>query len=107
MNNANDSRSSNLECCIVIRGEYMPFFCYIVECADGSYYTGWSTDPNRRERQHNTGRGAAYTRLHRPVHLVYIEELPDQSSAMRRERALKRLPHAKKKTLSEGMKRGN
>jgi putative endonuclease len=83
----------------------MPFFCYIVECADGSFYTGWSTDPARRERQHNAGRGAAYTRLHRPVRLVYIEEQPDRSSAMHRELAIKKLTHDKKKSLAQGEKK--
>ena len=77
----------------------MPFFCYILECSDGSYYTGWSTDPTRREQQHNAGRGSTYTRLHRPVRLVYVEEQPDHSSALRRERAIKKLPHAKKRLL--------
>ncbi len=80
----------------------MPYFCYIVECVDGSYYTGWSTDPARRERQHNAGRGAAYTRLHRPVRLIYIEEQPDRVSALKRELAIKRLPHSKKKQLAQG-----
>lgn len=79
----------------------MPFFCYIVECADGSFYTGWSTDPVRRARQHNQGKGARYTRLHRPVRLVYVEEQPDVSSALKRERALKTLSHAQKKALAE------
>lgn len=77
----------------------MSYFCYIVECADGSYYTGWSLDPARREIQHNRGIGAAYTRLHRPVHLVYIEEQPDRSTAMRRERAIKALNHKQKARL--------
>ncbi len=86
----------------------MPYFCYILECADGSYYTGWSTDPARRERQHNAGRGAAYTRLHRPVRLVYVEEQSDRSSALHREIAIKRLTHAKKKLLAQGeMKHGS
>ncbi len=79
----------------------MPFFCYIVECADGSFYTGWATDPVRRARQHNRGKGARYTRLHRPVRLVYVEEQPDVSSALKRERALKSLSHAQKKALVE------
>jgi putative endonuclease len=79
----------------------MAFYCYILECADGSYYTGWSTDPRRREHQHNAGRGARYTRMHRPVHLVYIEPQPDHSSALRRERAIKSLAHSRKKTLVE------
>ncbi|MBA4375136.1 MAG: hypothetical protein C0401_03055 [Anaerolinea sp.] len=77
----------------------MAFFCYMVECQDGSYYTGWTIDPVRREKQHNQGAGAVYTRLHRPVHLVYVEELPDRSSAMKRERAIKRLNHDQKFNL--------
>jgi putative endonuclease len=79
----------------------MSYYCYILECADGSYYTGWSTDPQRRERQHNAGRGARYTRMHRPVKLVYIELQPDHPSALRRERAIKAMPHSKKKALVE------
>lgn len=77
----------------------MPFFCYIVECADGTLYTGWSTDPQRREKQHNAGRGARYTRQHRPVRLVYIEPQPDLVTAMKRERAIKALSREKKKAL--------
>jgi putative endonuclease len=79
----------------------MPFYCYILECADGSYYTGWTTDPQRRLRQHNAGRGARYTRMHRPVRLVYVEPQPDHSSALRRELAIKALPRARKKALIE------
>lgn len=79
----------------------MPFFCYIVECEDGSYYTGWTKDPSRRERQHNQGKGARYTRQHRPVKLVYVEEQPDLSTAMRRERKIKTYTREKKKTLIE------
>jgi putative endonuclease len=71
----------------------------MVECADGTYYTGWTTDPQRRELQHNRGRGARYTNLRRPVKLVYIEPQPDRSSAMRRELQIKKLTHAQKKAL--------
>jgi putative endonuclease len=77
----------------------MSFFCYILECADGTYYTGWTTDPERRLRQHNRGVGARYTRTRGPVRLVYVEPQPDRPTAMRRERALKRLSHAKKREL--------
>jgi putative endonuclease len=77
----------------------MGCFCYIVECADGTFYTGWTTDPQRRELQHNRGRGARYTSLRRPVKLVYIESQPDRSSAMRRELQIKKLTHAQKKAL--------
>jgi putative endonuclease len=78
----------------------MPFYCYLVECCDGSYYTGWTTNPARRVRQHNRGAGARYTRMKGPVRLVYVEEVPDRSSAMRRELAIKKLTHAKKKALA-------
>ena len=80
----------------------MAYFCYILECSDGTFYTGWSTDPQRRERQHNAGRGARYTRDRRPVRLVYVEELPDKPSALRRELKIKRLPREKKLKLIEG-----
>ena len=79
----------------------MAFFCYMVECQDGSFYTGWTVDPQRREKQHNQGKGAKYTRLHGPVRLVYIEEVPDHSSALKRERAIKRLKHHQKQLLVE------
>ena len=77
------------------------YFCYMVECADGSLYTGWTTDPLRREHQHNQGRGSRYTRQRRPVRLVYVETQPDRSEAMKREIAIKRLSRAKKIALIE------
>ncbi len=76
-----------------------PVYCYLLACADGTYYAGWTTDPARRLRQHNDGRGARYTRSRRPVRLVYVEALPDRTSAMKRERALKRLSHQEKTDL--------
>lgn len=78
----------------------MSFFVYILLCADGSYYTGWTSDPERRLKQHNNGTGARYTRTHRPVRLVYVEELPDRSSAMKREAAIKRFPRKKKEKIA-------
>ncbi len=77
----------------------MPFYCYILECADGTLYTGWTTDPPRRESQHNAGRGSRYTRTRRPVKLVYVEELPDRTGAMKRERAIKAMAREEKKKL--------
>ncbi|MFZ5881796.1 MAG: GIY-YIG nuclease family protein [Chloroflexota bacterium] len=79
----------------------MTCYCYIVECADGTLYTGWTTDPERRVKTHNAGRGAKYTRTRRPVQLVYVEELPDRASAMKRERAIKALPREKKMKLTK------
>ncbi len=77
----------------------MPCYCYILECSDGSYYTGWTTDPQRRLRQHNAGRGAKYTRARRPVRLAYLEEQPDRGSAMRREYRIKRMSRERKEKL--------
>jgi putative endonuclease len=77
----------------------MPFFCYILECSDGTLYTGWTTDPPRRERQHNAGRGARYTSTRRPVKMVYLEELPDRTSALKRELAIKAMPRSRKLKL--------
>lgn len=74
-------------------------YAYIVRCADGTYYTGWSTDPERRLAAHNSGRGAAYTRARRPVRLVYVERLPTRSAAMRRERRIKQMSRQDKTRL--------
>ena len=74
-------------------------FCYIVECADGTLYTGWTTDPDRRVSMHNKGLGARYTKMRRPVKLVYVEEQPDRNSAMKRERAIKKMARERKQKL--------
>jgi putative endonuclease len=73
----------------------------MVVCSDGSYYTGWTTDPERRVQEHNAGTGSYYTRWRRPVKLVYQEKHPDRSSAMRREYTLKQLTHQQKADLVE------
>lgn len=77
----------------------MTCYCYILKCADGTYYTGWTTDPDRRAAQHNKGNGARYTRARRPVKLVYVEPQADRKTAMKRERAIKALPRKKKRNL--------
>ncbi|RME73065.1 MAG: GIY-YIG nuclease family protein [Chloroflexi bacterium] len=69
----------------------MAVYVYIVECADQTLYTGWTTDVDRRLKAHNAGRGAVYTRQRRPVRLVYLEELPDRRSALKRELQIKRM----------------
>ncbi len=82
----------------------MRFFCYILECSDGTFYTGWTTDPPRREKQHNAGTGARYTRMRRPVKMVYVEEQLDRSSAMKREIQIKQMAHARKGKLVESQR---
>jgi putative endonuclease len=79
----------------------MAYYCYIVECSDGTFYTGWSTDPARREKVHNAGRGARYTGQRRPVKLIYIEEVENVSAALKRERKLKAMDHPRKKKLAD------
>jgi len=76
----------------------MPYV-YIVECADGTLYTGWTVNVEQRVKVHNAGRGARYTRMHKPVKLVYVEELPDRVAAQKRELEIKRWPREKKLEL--------
>lgn len=74
-------------------------FVYMLLCADGTVYSGYSTDPNRRAATHNSGRGAKYTRSRLPVKLVFTECFSTKSEALRREAALKKLSHAEKLDL--------
>lgn len=76
----------------------MPY-TYMLECADKTLYTGWTTDLDARLAAHNSGAGARYTRARLPVRLVYFEYQPDQSNCQRREAAIKRLPRADKERL--------
>lgn len=76
-------------------------YTYIVRCADGTLYCGWTNDLNRRIEAHNSGAGAKYTRSRRPVELVYYEEYPTKQEAMRREAQIKRLSHSEKLKLIE------
>jgi len=70
---------------------------YVVECADGSYYTGITTDITRRLHEHNhTKRGAKYTRARRPVGLIYCERYSDRSEASKAEAAFKKLTRKQK-----------
>ncbi|MDR0568779.1 MAG: GIY-YIG nuclease family protein [Spirochaetaceae bacterium] len=74
-------------------------YTYILECNDGSYYVGSTKDLQRRLKQHQTGKGARYTRSHSPVKLVYFEEYETPSEAYRREKELQRWKRAQKKAL--------
>ena len=74
-------------------------FTYILECADGTLYVGWTTDLEGRLRAHNAGRGGRYTRGRRPVRLAYFEEYSTRQEAQRREAVLRRLPRAMKLRL--------
>ena len=79
----------------------MKYYVYLLRCGDGSLYTGYTDDVERRLAVHQSGKGAKYTRSRLPVELVYSEELPDKSAALRREAAIKKLPREKKLALME------
>ena len=72
---------------------------YILQCADGSLYTGWTNDLSRRFAAHQAGTGANYTNGRLPVALVYVEKHPSKEAAMRREYAIKRLSRREKLAL--------
>jgi putative endonuclease len=74
-------------------------FVYIVRCADGTLYTGYSRDPRAREQAHNTSRGAKYTAGRRPVRLVYQEAFRSLGKALAREYRVKQLTRAQKEAL--------
>jgi len=66
---------------------------------DGSFYTGYTKDLNERTRQHENGKGAKYTKTHRPQKVAYVELFNTRSSAMKRERTIKKLTHQQKQDL--------
>lgn len=74
-------------------------FIYIIECSDGSWYTGYTTDIARRVAEHNRGEGAKYTRGRTPVKLIYQESFNSRSNAQKREYEIKKLPRNKKEEL--------
>jgi putative endonuclease len=73
------------------------YFVYMLECADGSLYTGITTDVRRRFAEHARGTGGRYTRAHKPVRVAYAEQQGSRSSALKREAEIKKWPRAKKK----------
>ena len=75
-------------------------FVYMVRCSDGTLYTGYARDPERRTEVHNTGRGAKYTAQRLPVSLVYREPCASRSAALKREYELKQLTRTEKEVLA-------
>ena len=74
-------------------------YTYILRCADGTYYTGWTNDLDKRLAAHNAGTASKYTRPRRPVSLVYHETFDTKEEAMRREWEIKQLTRKQKETL--------
>ena len=74
-------------------------YTYILECKDGTYYTGWTNNLEKRLKDHNEGRGAKYTKARLPVSLIYYEEFQTKEEAMRREYAIKHMTRSEKENL--------
>ncbi|MFB6104027.1 MAG: GIY-YIG nuclease family protein [Halobacteriaceae archaeon] len=79
----------------------MSHHVYVLECADGTFYTGYTTDVQRRVAEHDAGEGAKYTRGRTPVEVVYVETFDSRSDAQRREHELKSLSRPEKAALIE------
>ena len=74
-------------------------YTYIVRCNDGTYYTGWTNDIEKRVKTHNEGKGAKYTKTRRPVTLVYYESFQTKEEAMLREWEIKQMKRGEKEKL--------
>lgn len=74
-------------------------YTYMVKCSDGSFYTGWTNNLDKRIVAHNNGTGAKYTKSRLPVTLIYYEEHQTKVDAMKREYAIKQLSHQEKQEL--------
>jgi putative endonuclease len=74
-------------------------YVYLLRCADGSFYCGWTTDPDRRLRQHLAGTASRYTRRRRPVEYALVLPVANRSAALREEARIKRLSRAEKLAL--------
>mgnify|MGYP000962972879 FL=1 len=74
-------------------------YVYILRCADGSLYTGWTNDLEKRVKTHNAGKGAKYTKTRLPVELVYYEEYEEKGEALSREFSIKKLKKTDKEKL--------
>jgi len=77
-----------------------PWFLYLIECVDGSIYTGVTVDVAARYAAHVAGKGARYTRSHPPLRLIGVIEYPDRSSALKAEHLVKKLPAHGKRALA-------
>lgn len=79
----------------------MRYYVYVLLCQDGTFYTGYAKNLDVRLNMHEQGKGARYTRVHKPEKLVYIEEFGTRKEAMHREREIKKLGHEEKKRLCQ------
>ena len=79
----------------------MTYYVYVILCEDGTFYTGYTKDLERRMKLHMEGKGARYTKTHSPKKLVHFEEFGSRAEAMKRERTIKKLNHNRKSELAQ------
>ena len=79
----------------------MPYYVYIILCEGNSFYTGYTKDLDSRMKLHMNGKGARYTKMHKPKRLVHIEQFSSRSEAMKREKRVKKLNHRQKLQLTK------
>jgi putative endonuclease len=80
--------------------ERMPYYVYIILCEGNSFYTGYTKDLDSRMKLHTNGKGARYTKMHKPKRLVHVEQFSSRSEAMKREKRVKKLNHRQKLQLT-------
>jgi len=87
----------------------MSFYVYILLCADGSFYTGYTKNIDARTKLHANGKGARYTKMHKPKRVAYVELFDSRVKAMKREREIKKMTHQQKLKLinSRNAHKGN
>jgi putative endonuclease len=78
----------------------MPYYVYMILCEGNNFYTGYTKDLDLRMKLHTKGKGATYTRMHRPRKIVHVEQFDSRAEAMRREKSIKRLKHNQKAALA-------
>lgn len=77
----------------------MSYYVYVILCTDGSFYTGYTKNIDTRIKLHESGKGAKYTRMHKPQKIAYLELFDSRAQAMKREKAIKKLTHQQKLNL--------
>lgn len=83
------------------------FYVYILKCSDGTLYTGYTVDLDNRIKKHNLGKASKYTRIRRPVQMIYYEEYDCKSSALKRESEIKRMKREDKVKLIHTLQRAS
>ena len=79
----------------------MPYYVYMILCEGNSFYTGYTKNLDSRIRLHKNGKGARYTRMHRPKKLVHVEAFRSRAEAMKREKKIKKMNHSQKRRLTK------